>query len=84
MLQALSQQVHGNAALSVTESGKFSLVDHIMQEDYTQAPSPLPPKVPQSCPFRIPITLLHQARANHTAFGCILMAECSCPCRHHS
>ena len=45
-MQALSQRVHGNAALSVTESGRFSLVDQILQEDYTPASKPLPPKVP--------------------------------------
>ena len=44
-MQALSQRVHGNAALSVTESGKLSLVDHILKEDYTPAAASLPPKV---------------------------------------
>ena len=44
-MQALGQRVHGNAALSVTESGKFSLVDQILQEDYTPASRTLPPKV---------------------------------------
>ena len=44
-MQALGQRVHGYAALSVTESGKFSLVDQILQEDYTPASRTLPPKV---------------------------------------
>ncbi len=46
-MQALGQRVHGNATLSVTESGRFSLVDQIMQEDYSPASRPLPPKVSQ-------------------------------------
>ena len=44
-MQALGQRVHGNATLSVTESGRFSLVDQILQEDYSPASRPLPPKV---------------------------------------
>ncbi len=47
-MQALGQRVHGNATLSVTESGKFSLVDQVLQEDYSPASRPLPPKVSQS------------------------------------
>ncbi len=67
LLQALSQRVHGNAALSVTESGKFSLVDNILQEDYTPASKPLPPKVPTfALSFSCPTSACHDKRGPWT------------------
>lgn len=67
-MQALSQRVHGNAALSVTESGKFSLVDQILQEDYSPASKPLPPKVPAyASPGVGPLCLGKKACALHHA-----------------
>ena len=67
-MQALSQRVHGNAALSVTESGKLSLVDHILKEDYTPAAASLPPKVgamptlPQVHCFFLQTSFLHDSQ----------------------